>query len=187
MKKVIAGLLGFVLSLSFVVPSFAQNKPARYDASGIGQPNYTLNSGGSFYGQLFNSGSSSQWSLGFGSSQSTSGTGVINWNSLGHVFLGNTGAAPIVSSCGSNPSVASGSDMVGDLTLGSSGVATCTLTFAGAWTTVPHCFVQNKTNKSPVIGQPTASTLVAVPSNGPGGIVGTTNDVIEYLCIGHAS
>lgn len=182
MKKLIAGLLGLALSVMCVMPSMAQNKVGRYDAANVGAPNYTLNSGGSFYGLLANSGSASQWSLGFGSSQSTSGTSVLSWDSNGHVFLGGV-AAPVVSSCGTNPSVVAGSDQAGDLTMGTAVSTTCTLTFRNAFTTIPHCFVNDRTSKVPLMAQPTASTLVIVPSSG--GI--PAGDIIDFFCIGHAS
>lgn len=184
MKKLIAGLLGLALSVMCVVPSFAQNKVNRYDSMAVGAPSYTLNSGGSFYGQIVNSGSASQWSLGFGSSQSTSGTGVLSWNSAGHVFLSNVGSAPVVSSCGTNPSVVSGSDQVGDLTMGSVNATTCTLTFRTAFDNVPHCFVQNRTSNVVLLARPTVSTLVIVPSAAG---MGAANDIIDYFCMGHAS
>lgn len=185
MKKMIAGLLGLVLSVSFVMPSFAQNKVNRYDSMSVGAPSYTMNSGGSFYGQVVNSASASNWSLGFGSSQSTSGTSVLSWNSSGHIFISGIGT-PVVSSCGTNPSVVSGSDQAGDLTLGSTAVATCTLTFTAAFTTIPHCFATNRTSNLVTLAQPTASTLVFEGSSSSGPF-GNANDVIDYFCIGHAS
>lgn len=183
MKKLIAGLLGLALSVMCVVPSYSQNKVNRYDSLAVGAPSYTLNSGGSFYGQIVNSGSGSNWSLGFGSSQSTSGTSVLSWDSSGHVWLSGV-AAPVVSSCGSGASVVSGSDQAGDLTMGAAGATTCTLTFRTAFTTIPHCFVNNRTSKIVLMAQPTASTLVIVPSAGG---MNAANDVIDYFCIGHAS
>lgn len=186
MKK-LNGLLGLMLSFVMigilVVPSMAQNAQGRYDANGIGSVSYSLNSGGSFYGQLFNSASSSLFSLGFGSSKSTVGTKVLNWDSAGHVLLSGIGV-PAVSSCGTAPSVAAGSDNAGDVSMGTANVATCTLTFAAAYTNVPHCFASNRTSKFVAIAQATTTTLVIVGTNS-GAPFAVPGDVIDYVCLGH--
>lgn len=181
MKKLIAGLLGLALSVMTVVPAMAQNKVGRYDAVSVGAVNYSLNSGGSFYGQLLNSGSASAWSLGFGSSNSTVGTGVLTWNNAGHVLLQGS-AVPAASSCGNTPSVVLGSDNAGDVSIGSAASSSCTLTFVAAYSVIPHCFCSDRTTKVPCIAQPTLSTVV---------LVGTTTnpmvsgDTLDYVCIGH--
>lgn len=186
MRKLIAGLLGLVLSVTCAVPSFAQNKTNRYDALGVGQVSYSLNSGGSFYGQLFNSPTASNWSLGFGSSKSTQGTGVLTWNSAGHILM-NGVQAPTASSCGTSPSAVTGSDNAGDVTVGSAVTATtsCTITFAVAYASIPHCFANNRTSKISVLAQPTASTLVIANTGSPAATVANTNDVIDYFCVGN--
>lgn len=184
MNKMIAGLLGLALSvMMFATPAVAQNSQGRYDANVIGGVSYSLNSGGSFWGQLYNAGSSSMWSLGFGSTKSTVGTDVINWDSSGHVLLAGIGS-PIVSSCGTNPSVAAGSDNAGDVTMGTATpVTTCTVTFNASYTNVPHCFATNRTSKLSVIAQATTTTVVFV-GTGAGGFA-NSGDVIDYVCLGH--
>lgn len=216
MKKMIGVLLGLGLGLTLLVsPAKAQNLVNRYDAYGIGQVNYSLNSGGSSYGQLFNSGSSSLWSLGYGSTQATAGTAVLSWNSSGQVGVGTTApaassllevgtgngaaeslrvttkgilefhatTAPTVSSCGTSPSVASGSDQAGDVTTGTSLSNSCTITFASAYTNIPHCFCSDRTTKSACIAQATSSTVVLAASSTVAPFV--SSDVLDYVCIGH--
>ncbi len=185
MKKLLAGLLGLVLSVMTVLPAVAQNGQGRYDAVAGNGVNYTLNSYSAFYGQLFNSVATSTgvWSLGFGSSKSTVGTDVLSWDSAGHVLLAGI-AAPVVSSCGTAPSVAAGSDSAGDVTMGTISPTTCTLTFAAAYTNVPHCFVSNRTSQYVAIAQATASTLVIVGTVS-GGKMAAAADVLDYVCIGH--
>lgn len=179
MKKMTAGLLGLVLSVLCVLPSVAQNLPRRYDAAGIGAVNYSLNSGGSFYGQEFNSGTASNWSLGFGSSQSTVGTGVLTWDSAGHTGLKGIGA-PAVSSCGTNASAATGSDAAGDVSVGTSATA-CTLTFAAAYAAVPHCFCSNRSTRSACVAQATTSAVILY---GTGASI-AASDTLDYVCIGN--
>lgn len=184
MKKLLAGLLGLALSVMMVAtPAFAQNAQGRYDANVIGGVSFSLNSGGNFWGQLINAGNSSLWSLGFGSSKSVVGTDVINWDSAGHVLLAGI-AAPIVSSCGTAPSVAAGSDNAGDITMGTTSPTTCTLTFAAAYTNVPHCFAVNRTSQFVLIAQATTTTLTIVGTNS-GGKMANPLDVIDYVCLGH--
>ncbi len=180
MKKMIASLLASLLFAP--VLALAQNIPTTYNAGGVGVPNYTLQSGGSFYGQLNNSGSASLWNLGFGSSQSTSGTAVLNWDSAGHIRLGGIGV-PVVSSCGTSPSGAAGSDNAGDVSMGTVAATTCTLTFAAPYANVPHCFASNRTSKLSTVSQATTTTLVIVGTGA--GAFANALDVIDYVCIGH--
>lgn len=157
------------------------NLPNRFDANGIGTVSYSLNSGGSFYGQLFNSGTAANWSLGFGSAQSTSGTPVLTWDSNGHLLTHGI-QAPAVSSCGTNPSVATGSDTAGDVTTGTSNSNSCTLTFSVAYAAIPHCFCSDRTTKAPCIAQATASTVV-LAATATNAFLST--DVLDYVCLGH--
>lgn len=80
MKKLIAMMFAGLLLVAPVLAE-AQNIPTSYNASGIGVPNYTLQSGGSNYGLLQNSAASSSWSLAFGTSQSVNGTAALTWDS----------------------------------------------------------------------------------------------------------
>lgn len=80
MKKMIAMLFACLL---FVAPVMvlAQNVPSSYNASGIGVPNYTLQSGGANYGLFQNSAAASSWSGAYGTSQTANGTAAFTWDS----------------------------------------------------------------------------------------------------------
>lgn len=187
MKRLIAGLMLASLLFAGTSQVAAQNKPMRYDSYAQGAVSYSLNSGGSYYGQLFNSGSASSWSLGFGSSQSTSGTSILSWNSAGHILMNGIAAPTVSAGCGTSPSAVSGSDNAGDVTLGvaNSAITTCTITFAAAYSSIPHCFVNNRTSQGVrPVAQATASTLVIVGSFSSN-LIGNTSDVIDYFCVGN--
>ncbi len=210
MKKLVAALLAALLLGGNVAPVMAQNNPGQYNASNIGTPGFTLNASGSNWGQVFNvAGQSGTWALGAGSSQTQNGTTVLSWNSSSQVGVGTavpqTSSAfevgstsalrvrgngwlefhqqtpPALSSCGSGNSVVSGGDQAGDVTAGA-GMATCTLTFAEAPSNIPVCFAYNRTSKTALVAQPTATTLVIVGTGA--GNYNLANDVISWGCIG---
>jgi hypothetical protein len=82
---------------------------------------------------------------------------------------------PIVSSCGTGASVA-GTDNIGRITVGSSSSASCTVSFAVAFTTAPSCTAQDETTAGAL--KATASTTAVV-------IAGSTivdGDKITYQC-----
>lgn len=88
MKKLMASVLFGVLCAA---PVSAQNVPGRFDAYAIGAPDFTLNSGGTKYGQEFSNAGDSQWSLGYGTTQSTSGTALLTWSgTTNSVLVGST-------------------------------------------------------------------------------------------------
>lgn len=82
-KSWIAGIVALVLSVLCLTPVRAQNIPNSYFAAGIGNVSFAANSGGSYYGQWFNSASGSSWSLGFGTSKDIPGTPVFTWTATG--------------------------------------------------------------------------------------------------------
>ena len=61
-------------------------------ASRTGLPAFVLNSAGSYYGQINQTGSDT-WSLGYGATASAIGTNVLTWNGSGKVGIGTT--APV--------------------------------------------------------------------------------------------
>lgn len=199
MKKMIAGLL-FSLSFALCVPARSQNLLGRVDTYNQGAPNYTANSGGSSYGQWASSASGSGWSLGYGTSQSVTGTAVLTWDATGLAYFGlatststafkangwvekKQATAPTVSSCGTGPSVAAGTDQAGDVTIGSLAATSCTITFAAAPTNIPHCACNNRTSKLPCYVQPTSTTAVLVGSGS--GNMDNIGDVLDWVCSGH--
>ncbi len=181
MKKLIAGLLGLVLSVMCALPSVAQNLPSRIDSYGIGGVSYSLNSGGSYYGQVFNSATAAIWSLGFGSSRSTAGTGVLTWDKNGHTGFTGIGISS-VSACGSSNTTPQGADAAGDVNIGTGSQSSCTITFANAYTTVPHCFCNNRTTAQACFARPTTTALVMVGSQVYSFASG---DALDYTCIGN--
>lgn len=212
MKKLVAGLLAALMLCGSVVSVNAQNNTTAFNSYAVGVPGFTLNANGSNWGQVFNiAGLSGSWALGAGSAINANGTTVLSWNSSVQVGVGtsvpqvtsafevgsqsavrirNNGwleyhqaQVPIVSSCGTGASAASGTDMAGDVTIGSTPAATCTITFAESPSNIPHCFASNRTSKLVTIAQPTATTLVIVGSGA--GNFSNANDVIDYVCLGH--
>lgn len=78
MKKMIAMLFAGLL---FSAPVCAQNFPTNYYANAVGNPGFTINSGGSNFGQMCSSASASSWSLNYGTAQLTCGTAALTWDS----------------------------------------------------------------------------------------------------------
>lgn len=65
---------------------------------------------------------------------------AIAISDVGHTQTGVTAFVPAISSCGTSPSTARGTDMGGEVTEGTS-ATTCTITFANAFTAAPWCVV----------------------------------------------
>lgn len=100
--------------------------------------------------------------------------GPINFAS----HLKSTNSVAAVSSCGTSPSI-SGTDTTGKVTVGSGGVATsCTVTFASAYTSAPHCFVNDQTDIVAVQVVPTTTNFVINVS-----IPFTAGALLDYFCI----
>lgn len=87
-------------------------------------------------------------------------------------------AAPTISSCGTSPSVdANSSNNSGTVTVGTVAAASCTITFATAFTTFNHCRV---TSQGVVTSLAYSYTLSAITVTGTS-LVG---DVLDYACDG---
>ena len=88
-----------------------------------------------------------------------------------------TGTVPVVSSCGTSPSIR-GTDMAGVVTVGSVSATTCTLTFASQWVNAPACVISSNAAIASQTVTVTSSTLV---------FAGTliTSDVVNYVCLGN--
>lgn len=81
------------------------------------------------------------WSSGWQSDQN-----VNNIQVGGHVYTYQT-SSPSVSSCGTNPNVASmSSDFIGAVRVGSGATTACTITFSNAYTNAPDCVVVDRNN-----------------------------------------
>lgn len=95
---------------------------------------------------------------------------------VGHLEF-HSSISPTVSSCGSGPSVTSGSsDTTGSLTMGSLTVG-CTLTFSQPFQNIPQCFVNDETTVSAVRVVPTKTNMVITTA-------GTGGDLVDYFCVG---
>ena len=206
MKKLIAGLLGLALSVFVVSGVAAQNRVNRYDSYAVGAPNFTLNSGGSVYGQFGSDGAASKFYLGAGSSQSTTGTAVLTYDSSSRVSVGTyvpqtssqfeVGSISAVRvkyngwveyhqeqkplATNGTPTVI-GTDMAGDVSLAAAATSVV-ITFAEAPTNIPHCFCSNRISKIPCIAQASATTVTFV---GTGANSNAAGDTIDWVCLGH--
>jgi len=95
----------------------------------------------------------------------------------GH-WVSETGTAPVLSSCGTTPSI-TGTDTAGKITIGTSASSTCTMTFADQYANAPACSITNGTDDVPVFA--TTSTTVLTITDGA---TDFSSDVIMYTCIG---
>jgi hypothetical protein len=97
----------------------------------------------------------------------------------GIVFYNNTSlAAPTVSACGTSPAIdAHANAKSGTVTVGSGAVASCTITFASAYTTFDHCRV---TPHSTIAVFAYSYTLAAITLTA----TSLTSDVVDYDCDG---
>lgn len=88
-------------------------------------------------------------------------------------------ASPVVTSCGTSPSLTTNSnDTTGSINVGS-GATNCVLTFAHAWSQIPHCFVNDQNTSVPVHITSTTSAIVFIGTLGAG-------NVLDYFCVGAA-
>ncbi len=95
---------------------------------------------------------------------------------VGHLIYTTTAAT--VATCGTSPGAVSGNDIAGRVTIGTSASGACTITFANAYTTAPHCDVKDETTASPNL-KVAPTTTTAVVSG-----LGADSDVISWHCVG---
>ncbi len=92
----------------------------------------------------------------------------------GHLNV--AGSPPVVSSCGSGPTVTAGStDLAGSVTVKQS---SCVITFAATYTNAPWCIVRDQTTSSTGFAYSVSATAITIS----GGL--TSNDVVNYICLG---
>lgn len=102
---------------------------------------------------------------------------VFTIDGYGHLsILGPSAAVPAITSCGSSPSAATGSDTAGQVTEGSTATG-CTITFANVYTAAPFCTVSMQTQQTAFAY--TISTSAIVVTN-----TSATGDKINWVCIG---
>lgn len=109
-------------------------------------------------------------------------TGSSTGGLRGDIFLMNghvvtTGDVPVVSSCGTSPSIV-GNDVNGRVTVGTGSPTTCTITFDQVFTNAPNCVVQNEVTAVLLKPAPTTSALVVTGTF-------TDSDTFSYHCVGY--
>lgn len=107
----------------------------------------------------------------------TAGTATTEtFDSKGH--LGFTPVSvPTITSCGGSPSAATGSDVAGQVTEGSTATG-CTITFATAYASAPFCVVGMQTEQAAFSYTLSASAIVVTNTS-------ATNDKINWICHGN--
>lgn len=126
-----------------------------------------------YYGNVL---TPAQWNQCFTAKQDLLGYVPLNTNG-GYMAgaIGFTGTAPVLSSCGTSPSI-SGNNRGGTITTGTGSPTGCTLTFAdGGWSATPKCIVSWRTRPATANYAPTATTLTLTQT-------GTSSAVIDYYC-----
>jgi hypothetical protein len=89
------------------------------------------------------------------------------------------GNIPVVSSCGTTPSIAAGStDWVGEVTTGTGTPAACTITFATPFNAAPFCRLVWKSGPLAAMSWTVSATAITVTQTA------TNSTVIGYNCIG---
>jgi|SRR5882757_3774147 len=106
-------------------------------------------------------------------------TGPIGMDASNNVYFPNKilstrTTTPVLSSCGTSPSVV-GNDTVGKLTTGSA-ATTCTITFSAAYNVAPACILSAQ-GASPVIPTYTTSTTAITVT------VDVASTVYNYICL----
>ena len=92
-----------------------------------------------------------------------------------------TGTAPGVSSCGTSPPAAVGSDMAFSFTMGTADPTACTLSFATTFTNTPSCFVQTSDIAFPSSITAASATAITVTVTATGD---SSSKVFYVGCIG---
>lgn len=91
--------------------------------------------------------------------------------------LSTNGAAPVVSACGTTPTIR-GNNYGGVITTGSGPISACTITFTPAFGTVPSCVASNTSTGAGIAAATTTTTLVMTGSG-----VDMTSDIVNYICV----
>lgn len=93
----------------------------------------------------------------------------------GHVR--STGAPPVLSACGTTPTLGAGAtDLAGTITTGTTSTG-CVLTFAVAYTIAPTCIVQWIATPLASQSYVTSTTALTITQTS------ASNNVIKYICI----
>lgn len=104
------------------------------------------------------------------------GSPVVAGQLLMDTYNGNNPS--ITAGCGTTPSV-SGVDGAGQITVGTGGATSCTMTFGNTWIVQPHCSVTSRTDFVTIKVNPGVSSVV-ISTNG----TFSAGSVLDYICVG---
>ncbi len=110
---------------------------------------------------------------------SQDGTGPLGYDFTGkhlHSSVGNGGASPVLTACGTTPSIV-GTDFAGTVTMGTTSTG-CVITFATAYSGVPNCVLNWQ--GTPLAAQNwtvTATAITTVQTS-------ASNNLLNYICVG---
>jgi hypothetical protein len=88
------------------------------------------------------------------------------------------GNSPALSSCGTSPSIA-GTDVAGQVTMGTGSPTGCTITFNVAYTNVPYCMVTWQSNLASMAYTVSNSAITLTQT-------GTSSNKVNYACFGQS-
>ncbi len=109
---------------------------------------------------------------------STSTGPLFAWDQYGHMAASST--APVLSTCGTSPSLSSdSSDFSGTITVGSVAATACTLTFGTPHAIGTHCVISNQNMSVANAGTYTESVTGFTFSE-----TGLTSAKLDYICVG---
>lgn len=109
---------------------------------------------------------------GLGFTELLNGTNTLLLDTAGH--LRNTGSTPILSGCGTSPSIV-GTDLAGEVTMGTGTPTGCIITFATAYNNAPWCLVTWQANLAAMGYTKTGPALTLTQT-------GTSSNKINYWC-----
>jgi hypothetical protein len=110
------------------------------------------------------------------SSVTDNGTAVLTAEPLSlsnHLWA--SGTAPALTSCGTSPAI-SGSDLAGQVTMGTGSPTGCTITFHAAYTSTPYCTVTWQSILASE-GYSVSTTAITLTQTG------TSSDIVNYTCM----
>jgi len=111
---------------------------------------------------------------------SLSGPGGRVYIAVGGHLVAKGGSVPLLSGCGTSPSVVVGTDTAGSFTVGSVATA-CVLTFNKAWVNAPHCFANDHTAVL-AVGCTTTTTTITFDT---ATLAAISSQALDYFCIGN--
>jgi hypothetical protein len=108
------------------------------------------------------------------------GGNKIAFGTDGNMHIRTTNEAsstPALSSCGTSPTIV-GSDIAGTVTMGTGSPTGCTITFANAYSSAPHCNVTWRGNVLATQNYSISTTAITLNQTG------TSSNVVDYICWG---